>query len=60
VTTRSKLRLGVDIHHVATFRNARGGREPDPVHAAEIAIAAAVTRMRAAMDRGRARTEPTA
>jgi len=37
---RSKLRLGVNIDHVATMRNARGGRHPDPVDAAEIAIAA--------------------
>jgi pyridoxine 5-phosphate synthase len=28
--------LGVNIDHVATLRNARGGSEPDPVHAAEI------------------------
>jgi len=34
------LRLGVNIDHVATVRNARGGRYPDPVRAAEIAIAA--------------------
>ena len=34
------LRLGVNIDHVATIRNARGGRHPDPVKAAEIAIAA--------------------
>jgi pyridoxine 5-phosphate synthase len=36
----AKLRLGVNIDHVATVRNARGGRHPDPLHAAEIAIAA--------------------
>lgn len=29
-----KLRLGVNIDHVATIRNARGGRHPDPVKAA--------------------------
>jgi len=34
------LRLGVNIDHVATLRNARGGRHPDPVKAAEVAIAA--------------------
>jgi len=34
------LRLGVNIDHVATVRNARGGRHPDPLQAAEIAIAA--------------------
>ena len=35
-----KLRLGVNIDHVATLRNARGGAHPDPVDAAMIAIAA--------------------
>jgi pyridoxine 5-phosphate synthase len=35
-----RLRLGVNIDHVATVRNARGARHPDPVRAAEIAIAA--------------------
>jgi pyridoxine 5-phosphate synthase len=34
------IRLGVNIDHVATIRNARGGRHPDPVKAAETAIAA--------------------
>ena len=34
------LRLGVNIDHVATIRNARGGRQPDPVRAAKLAIAA--------------------
>jgi pyridoxine 5-phosphate synthase len=34
------IRLGVNVDHVATVRNARGGREPDPVRAAELAIAA--------------------
>lgn len=34
------IRLGVNVDHVATVRNARGGRHPDPVRAAEIAIAA--------------------
>jgi pyridoxine 5-phosphate synthase len=34
------LRLGVNVDHVATVRNARGGAHPDPVHAAKIAIAA--------------------
>jgi len=29
--------LGVNIDHIATIRQARGGREPDPVHAAVIA-----------------------
>jgi pyridoxine 5-phosphate synthase len=40
MTPLPKLRLGVNIDHVATVRNARGGRHPDPLHAAEIAIAA--------------------
>jgi pyridoxine 5-phosphate synthase len=35
-----KLRLGVNIDHVATVRNARGTTYPDPVRAAEIAEAA--------------------
>jgi pyridoxine 5-phosphate synthase len=34
------LRLGVNIDHVATIRNARGGRHPDPVRAAKVAIEA--------------------
>ncbi len=34
------IRLGVNVDHVATVRNARGGRHPDPVRAAEIAITA--------------------
>jgi pyridoxine 5-phosphate synthase len=34
------IRLGVNVDHVATLRNARGGRHPDPVAAAQIAIAA--------------------
>jgi pyridoxine 5-phosphate synthase len=36
----NRLRLGVNIDHVATIRNARGGRHPDPVRAAKLAIAA--------------------
>lgn len=35
-----RLRLGVNIDHVATIRNARGGAHPDPMRAAEIAAAA--------------------
>ena len=35
-----RLRLGVNIDHVATVRNARGGTLPDPVRAAHLAIAA--------------------
>ena len=34
------LRLGVNIDHVATIRNARGGRHPDPVRAAKLAAQA--------------------
>src|SRR3569623_1522579 len=34
------MRLGVNIDHVATIRNARGGRHPDPVRAAKLAVAA--------------------
>ena len=36
----SALRLGVNIDHVATVRNARGGALPDPVRAAMLAIEA--------------------
>ncbi len=36
----AKLRLGVNIDHVATVRNARGGEHPDPVRAAELAARA--------------------
>lgn len=36
----SRLRLGVNIDHVATVRNARGEGYPDPVRAAEMALAA--------------------
>ncbi len=38
--TRPLLRLGVNIDHVATIRNARGGKLPDPVRAALMAAAA--------------------
>ena len=34
------LRLGVNIDHVATIRNARGESYPEPIRAAEVAIAA--------------------
>ncbi|MEO1693767.1 MAG: pyridoxine 5'-phosphate synthase [Pseudomonadota bacterium] len=34
------LRLGVNIDHVATIRNARGGLHPDPLRAAHIAVGA--------------------
>ncbi|MBU1383255.1 MAG: pyridoxine 5'-phosphate synthase [Alphaproteobacteria bacterium] len=36
----SPVRLGVNIDHVATVRNARGGTHPDPVRAAREALAA--------------------
>jgi len=39
MSTRS-LRLGVNIDHVATIRNARGGLMPDPLRAAKIAAEA--------------------
>ncbi|MFP5454951.1 MAG: pyridoxine 5'-phosphate synthase [Alphaproteobacteria bacterium] len=38
--TLNRLRLGVNIDHVATIRNARGGLHPDPIRAAQIASAA--------------------
>ena len=37
---QSPLRLGVNIDHVATVRNARGGHLPDPLRAARLAEAA--------------------
>ena len=33
----NKTRLGVNIDHVATIRNARGGNYPDPLRAALLA-----------------------
>ncbi len=36
----SGIRLGVNIDHVATIRNARGGTHPDPLEAAQAAILA--------------------
>lgn len=39
-TVGQGLRLGVNIDHVATIRNARGGRHPDPVRAAVLAARA--------------------
>jgi pyridoxine 5-phosphate synthase len=35
--SRNNLRLGVNIDHVATIRNARGGRHPEPLRAAHMA-----------------------
>jgi pyridoxine 5-phosphate synthase len=40
VPTIPTLRLGVNIDHIATIRNARGGVHPDPVRAAKLAVAA--------------------
>src|SRR5215468_3363216 len=40
MTSAPFLRLGLNVDHVATVRNARGGEHPDPVRAAQIAIAA--------------------
>jgi pyridoxine 5-phosphate synthase len=37
MTKRKKIRLGVNIDHVATIRNARGGEHPDPICAAILA-----------------------
>ncbi|WP_220800491.1 pyridoxine 5'-phosphate synthase [Roseobacter sp. OBYS 0001] len=37
MSDQRKLRLGVNIDHVATVRNARGGAYPDPLRAARIA-----------------------
>lgn len=37
---QSHIRLGVNIDHVATIRNARGGRHPDPLRAAHLAVEA--------------------
>ena len=34
----ARIRLGVNIDHVATVRNARGGPHPDPVRAAQLAM----------------------
>src|ERR1700760_4972181 len=34
------LRRGINVDHVATVRNARGGAHPDPIRAAELALSA--------------------
>jgi pyridoxine 5-phosphate synthase len=36
----SRIRLGINVDHVATLRNARGGSRPDPVRAALLAVEA--------------------
>ena len=35
-----RIRLGVNVDHIATIRNARGGAVPDPVRAAKLAAGA--------------------
>jgi pyridoxine 5-phosphate synthase len=40
MTSLQPLRLGVNLDHVATLRNARGGRHPDPVRFAHLAVEA--------------------
>src|SRR6478609_1722296 len=40
MTAPLPIRLGINIDHVATLRNARGGHHPDPLRAAEVAIEA--------------------
>ena len=56
------LRLGVNVDHVATVRNARGGRNPDPVRAALLAIEAGADGITAHLreDRGHIRDEDMA
>src|SRR3989337_694234 len=39
-TSASPIRLGINIDHFATLRNARGGRHPDPLRAAKLAVEA--------------------
>ena len=38
----TRIRLGLNVDHVATVRNARGGAAPDPIRAAELAMTAGV------------------
>jgi pyridoxine 5-phosphate synthase len=40
MTASERVRLGLNIDHVATLRNARGGARPDPIRAALLAIEA--------------------
>ena len=40
MTAKPPIRLGVNIDHVATIRNARGGDHPDPVRAAQLVATA--------------------
>lgn len=39
---RDRIRLGLNVDHVATVRNARGGHAPDPIRAARLALQAGV------------------
>ena len=43
MTAPLPIRLGINIDHVATLRNARGGTHPDPWRAAVVAIEAGAT-----------------
>ena len=52
----STLRLGLNVDHVATLRNARGGALPDPVEAARMAIAAGADGLTAHLRPGVARS----
>ena len=38
MSNATSLRLGVNIDHIATLRNARGGQHPDPIAGAWAAI----------------------
>jgi pyridoxine 5-phosphate synthase len=40
VAGAAPIRLGINIDHIATLRNARGGRYPDPLRAAKLAVEA--------------------
>ena len=51
--TPGKLRLGVNIDHVATVRNARGSAYPDPIRAAKIAEEAGADGITAHLREGR-------
>jgi pyridoxine 5-phosphate synthase len=42
MTAIHPIRLGLNIDHVATIRNARGGNNPDPVRAAMLAVESGV------------------
>lgn len=39
---RERIRLGLNVDHVATVRNARGGHAPDPIRASRLALQAGV------------------